>query len=203
MEAHSTDTKDLISDLNSLTKTKNKLPEHVQSFLKRIQKEFHVVFYYFGSIQRDDYLLGLSDIDIDVFPKNKSAKDFAIHLANYLHLPVLKIKKIQWQIPINNQIITGYKFKYTFHENLKIEFSVYPESSKLFVLYHHAQKLILPFWISWLLILLKILFYKYNLISSDFFFSTKRFLMSSAIGIPPDLFRITKFSSSNEFLHDS
>ena len=46
---------------------KNKLPEDVNIFLKQLSDYINTPLYFYGSIQRDDYFPGYSDIDVDFY----------------------------------------------------------------------------------------------------------------------------------------
>lgn len=192
----------VFSSFHVLTKTKNEIPIHLQEFLHKMEKEMGLQFYYFGSIQREDYIPGLSDIDIDVFAKRQSPKNVVMAIANRLHISFQKIKKIEWTIPLTGKRVSGYKIKYRFHNAWPIEFSIYSFVDQPYVLYHHAEKLWVPFWVGWILIVLKYLFYKYHILPSSFFYESKRWVMSYGMGIAPDEFLIHKYASIQEFLDD-
>ena len=50
--------------------TKNKLPEDVQLFLNNLKQYLDKPIYFYGSIQRPDYMSG-SDLDVDIFTDNE------------------------------------------------------------------------------------------------------------------------------------
>ena len=53
--------------------TKQKLPENVTIFFKNLSNLLETKLLYFGSVQREDYFPGNSDIDVDIFTENVSS----------------------------------------------------------------------------------------------------------------------------------
>ena len=51
--------------------TKNELPKNAKDFFYKLSDYLDTKFYYFGSVQRTDYVAGKSDIDIDIFTENE------------------------------------------------------------------------------------------------------------------------------------
>ena len=81
--------------------------------------------------------------------------------------------------PINSSLIFGYKTTYLDKVNgIKFEISIYNEKYKNIVLYDHNNGRFLPFYITSVLYIIKILFYNLNLISKKFYKRCKRFLMN-------------------------
>ena len=79
----------------------------------------------------------------------------------------------------NNRIVHGYKVKYNDEtNNFSTEILIFNESYKNDVLYEHNSKIILPFYISYLLIFLKYTYYNLHLITSNFYINSKRKLLN-------------------------
>jgi hypothetical protein len=94
-----------------------------------------------------------------------------------------------WRLNHNNKIVYGYKVMYKNEIlNLICEISIYSEKFKNDVLYEHNLKLNLPFYASWILILLKFLYYQLGLLNKDIFIYLKKKTMSLGIGLPNDDF---------------
>jgi hypothetical protein len=68
------------------------------------------------------------------------------------------------------------------------EFSIYNEKFKQTILDEHLQKTKLPFYVSWMLIVLKFLYYKLKLIDKTTFSYYKKKIMGFMIGLPDDQF---------------
>ena len=64
--------------------TKNVLPENVKFFFNNLSDVLDTKLLFFGSVQRDDYFPGKSDIDVAIFTDN--VKSTISKLQHYLHL---------------------------------------------------------------------------------------------------------------------
>jgi hypothetical protein len=155
--------------------TKNKLTHEQEDFFHRLKNYIEEPIYFYGSVQRSDYLPGKSDLDIDIFSDNEETTIYK--LCNFLNLKKTDFKKSVYKI--DNKIIKGYKVKYKDQNiKLKAEISIYNEKYKEIILKEHSQNLEVPFYISILLMILKLLYYKLNLISKETLKRVKRFLMN-------------------------
>ena len=76
-----------------------------------------------------------------------------------------------------NIVIPGYKSKYIDEShNLTIEISVYNEKYKKDILHEHNSKMNMPFYITFVLILLKILHYSLGLLPIYYYSMFKKLL---------------------------
>ena len=156
--------------------TKNKIPQHTNNFLNNLSEYLQTQFYFFGSVQRYDYFPNHSDIDVDIFTNNENS--IVNKLSNYLQIDKKEIKKIIWKIPGNNKIIYGYKYYYKNEDlNIMVEISIYNEKYKHAVLESHGYKSNLPLHIIILLYLLKLLYYKLNIIDRRTYFNCKKYIL--------------------------
>jgi hypothetical protein len=155
--------------------TKNKFTYNQKVFFDNLKIYIDKPIYFYGSIQRSDYLPGKSDVDIDIFTENETTTIYA--LCNYLNLNKSDFRKSVYKI--KDKIINGYKTKYVDEKNdINIELSIYNEKYKEIMLHEHSRNLILPFHLSFVLIILKILYYNLHFISKSFFKRCKQFLMN-------------------------
>ena len=53
--------------------TKNQLTPYESNFFNKLKIYLDTPLYFYGSIQRDDYKSGYSDIDIDIFTENMNS----------------------------------------------------------------------------------------------------------------------------------
>ena len=134
--------------------TKNKLPEDVQLFLNNLKQYLDKPIYFYGSIQRPDYMSG-SDLDVDIFTDNEIST--IEKLSHYLDIPNYKFKKTISKYNNDHTVIYGHKIMYISKElSLPIEFSIYNEKYKTHVLNEHNSKVNLPFYITvFLIVILK------------------------------------------------
>jgi tRNA nucleotidyltransferase (CCA-adding enzyme) len=52
--------------------TKNKLPENINLFFEKLKNYLDAELYFYGSVQRNDYFHGSSDIDVDIFTHDEN-----------------------------------------------------------------------------------------------------------------------------------
>ena len=168
-----------------MEQTKNKLPNDVTIFLNNLKHYVNEPIYYYGSIQRVDYYFG-SDIDVDIFSNN--VDDLIIKLSHYLKVSKKKFKKVVQHLHTSNKTIFGYKVFYDKNISTPIEISIYSEIDKNTILGEHKLKLNIPFYISWLLIILKFFYYTLHIISDDYYKYYKKELLSTYIGLPQNTF---------------
>ena len=87
--------------------TKNKLSQQESIFFEKLRNYLDTPLYFYGSIQRDDYLPQHSDIDVNIFSNDE--KDIIIKLQNFLNVDRNNFKKTLLKMNNTNIIIPGYK----------------------------------------------------------------------------------------------
>jgi tRNA nucleotidyltransferase (CCA-adding enzyme) len=157
------------------TTTKHKLSLDEQKLFNGLSNYLDVDFYYYGSIQRDDYIPGKSDIDVAIFTPNE--KSILIKMQHYLNVDKDEFKRVLWKIKKNNIVTYGYKLKYE-KDNMQIEFAIYNEKSKEDIKEFLDTDINIPFYIGLLLYILKFLYYQLNIISLPSYSYFKRKLFS-------------------------
>jgi len=154
--------------------TKNKLSINEEIFFNSLKNYINKPIYFYGSIQRDDYLPQKSDIDIDIFTDNI---DSTLHLLqNFLNLQKSDFKKSLYKMDKTNTVIPGYKTKYVDPEGLNVEISLYDEKYKTEILREHQSKFNLPFYITVVLLFFKLLYYNLNIIPLSWYSKWKKFV---------------------------
>jgi hypothetical protein len=149
--------------------TKNPLTYEQRQFFSTVAPYIGLPFYYFGSIQRSDYIPGISDIDVDIF--SPQPEKIARRLAYMLQGPYVSLKRVWWKMedPFGGDPteIKGYKVKYkrpviegATREQLKVEFSIYDENVKHLVLKKHREQMFVSPYVSTLLLFMKWAFRK-------------------------------------------
>ena len=155
--------------------TKNKLSAYEKEFFYKMRSYIDKPIYFYGSIQRDDYFPQLSDIDIDIFSDNEFST--LTMLQNYLNLSKNEFKKSIYKMNTTNTVIPGYKTKYFDTINkLTIEISVYNDKYKDDILEEHLSKFNLPFYIIFILVILKILHYNLGMLPIVYYSKFKKLL---------------------------
>ena len=181
--------------------TKNKLPNYVNQYFNnlKIYLDGDTILYY-GSVQRNDYFHGESDIDVAIFCDNEQST--INKLLNYIRKPKYKVKKIVWQLSTTNKFVYGNKVSYTYinnnnpNETIRIEFAIYNNKFKKDITSIHKRKFILPWYISLYLYILKFIFYRLQILSLDSYKNLKNYALSKGIGMPKELFLVLDNNNS-------
>jgi hypothetical protein len=156
--------------------TKNKLSPYERDFFNKLSNYLDTKLYFYGSIQRDDYKPGYSDIDVDIFTDNVNST--ISKMQNLLNVSKQDFKKFVSK-PLKKQgIIHGYKLKYKEPENnFKTELSVYDIKYKDDILYEHGRKQNLPFIVSMMLIIIKFLYFNICIIPKNIYLDLKNYIV--------------------------
>jgi predicted nucleotidyltransferase len=161
--------------------TINKMPDYVENFYRRLNNYLGTNVYFYGSVQRADYFPEDSDIDVAIFTDNMSS--MLNKISNFLKKQKHDFKRFVIKPVNSNKIATGYKMMYIEPEhNFKTEFSVYDEKYKSYILDEYYIKNNLPLYSVFLLHILKIIYYKLNIISHDLFAYLKGFIINNLTG---------------------
>lgn len=161
----------------------HKLTTYEIIFFNNLSRYIDTYIYFYGSIRRGDYLQGYSDIDIAIFTDNESST--ITKILTFLSLQKSKVKKIIYNPDKSNKshvLIKGYKLMYkNFEKGLVVEISVYNNKYKEYVLYENASKIELPIYIICILSIVKILYYRLNLISEKTYKQYKRSILNVVV----------------------
>ena len=166
-----------------MEKPKNKLTDKQEKFLDGLREYIDLPLFYYGSVMRDDYVPGKSDIDIDIFTDNEDST--ISKLQHYLNKSRKDCKKIIWNSNLSKKIINGYKIKYK-SSFIKTELSIYNNKYKDYVLAGHRYKMVLPDYAYCILNFLKFLYYRCNIISKSLFIYIKNKVLTEGIGVKQD-----------------
>jgi len=139
--------------------THNKISPYAKKFFDRLSQYLDTKLYFYGSVQRNDYFPNSSDIDVDIFTDNESST--ILQMQNFLKVPRTDFKRIVYRLHRTNELVSGYKIKYkSLKNNFEVEFSIYNERYKTQVLKEHNFKTVLPWYVAYLLYILKFVYYK-------------------------------------------
>lgn len=163
--------------------TKNKLTHEQSNFFNELSNYLDTKLFYYGSVQRPDYIPGKSDIDVDIFTDNESST--ISKLQHFLHIDKKKFKRVLWKMRQNKKLTTGHKINYN-NSFLKAEFAIYNEKYKPYILEEHNSKSSLPFYSTWLLNLLKILHYQVGILPNSYYTFLKRKVLNYSVGVITD-----------------
>jgi hypothetical protein len=169
--------------------TKNKMPENVKIFFNDLSKYLGTKLLFYGSIQRNDYFPGSSDIDVDVFTDNIGST--ITRMQHFLHVKKSSFKKIIWRLSHNGEMVYGRKIMYKNPDlNISVEFSIYDNKNKKGVLEQHLKKTVIPFYATILLFIIKKLYYDLHIISPASYRYLKMKILSFCIGLPDEQFLV-------------
>ena len=163
--------------------TRNTLTSEQKKILDGLSDYLDTKLFYYGSIQRPDYISGKSDIDIDIFTDNESST--ITKLSHYLHIDKKTFKKVLWKVRNHSKVVNGYKVKYE-SDFLHAEFSIYSDQYKAYVLEEHNSKVYFPFYFTWILNFLKFLYYELNILPTAYFSYFKNKTINFAVGLAND-----------------
>lgn len=153
------------------TTTKNKLTYEEQKLVDGLSEYLDTELYYYGSIQRNDYVAGKSDIDVAIFTDNE--KSVMLKLQNYLHVDKSNFRKVLWKLKQNDNITYGYKLKYE-TKTMHFEFAIYNIKSKKDVIAFQDTTILIPFYVTWILQILKLLYYQLKILPYNWYMDLKR-----------------------------
>lgn len=161
----------------SMERSYNKLTEEQEDFFRNLSTFIGEKIYFYGSIQRIDYIQGKSDIDIDIFTNDTS--NLIQKICTFIDSEKHQFKKTI--LNINGKVIYGFKTFYTNQiDNIKAEISVFNQSYKDVVLKDRLEVIYLPLYKVIFLYIVKILYYHFSIISIDIYRQMKRLIMNSS-----------------------
>ena len=155
--------------------TKNKIPNDIQKMIDKFKKYIDTKIYYYGSIQRADYFVGKSDIDILIFTDNV---DSMIHkTSHYFHIKKKKFRKMVWYY--RKKLIEGTKIIYYSNQpEFRLEISIYDEKYKKYVLEDKTSPNNISFLLSAILLILKCMYYNLGILPNSFYTYYKKIIFN-------------------------
>lgn len=142
---------------------KNKLTQAEIIFFQNIQNLLDTNLYFYGSIQRYDYLSPYSDIDVDIFTNDE--KGTIIKLQNFLNVNKNNFKKTLCIMNDSKSIIYGYKLKYNDKDKqINVEFSIFNEKYKNEVIESQKKQMSISYFRCMCILFIKILHYELNIL---------------------------------------
>lgn len=176
----------------------NKLPPYAYQFFNKLSNYLDLKLYFYGSVQRKDYFPYESDIDVAIFTDNVYSTITKMQI--FLNRPKNKFKKVVWRLNTNTKkLVTGHKVTYKEPENnLITEFSIYDEKYKEDILMEYSRKTELPFYATYLLIFVKYLFYKLQIMPYKYYNALKNYILSHMIGIKDSEFVVVDLKEEDD-----
>ena len=160
-----------------MNKIRNDFNPDLKNFFINLQNYLDTELYFYGSVNRSDYIHNKSDIDIAIFTDNEYS--VMTKLQHYLHVKRDAFDKIVWKI--EGTIVYGYKIKCDKYTDSKCEISIYNNDFKEIILKDISKGISIPLHIEILLCILKTLYYTFPILSSNTYSLYKRFIFNTII----------------------
>jgi hypothetical protein len=161
-----------------MNKIRSDFPTNIKNFFINLQNYVDEDLYFYGSVNRPDYVHGKSDIDIAIFTDNEYS--LMTKLQHFLHVKQNAFDKVVWKL--QGKMIYGYKIKCAEHTDIssvdKCEIVVYNNDFKDTLLADMKTYNTLPIHIGILLFILKTLYYTFPIISSKTYSEYKRLVFN-------------------------
>jgi len=176
--------------MDDIEKTKNKLPNNIKQFFYKLSNYLDTNLFFYGSVQRYDYLPDDSDIDIAIFTENEYST--MVKMQHFLHVERKDFKKFVL-MEDNEEAVDGYKVKYKNEDlNLNAEFSIYNNKYEEIRKNKLSRHIDMPFYVAIALYILKILYYKLNIISNKTYNNYKNIVIHGGMGENKPVFILLK-----------
>jgi len=150
------------------------LPKDVKEFFKRLENYLDTDLYFYGSVNRPDYVHNKSDIDIAIFTDNEYST--IAKLQHFLHVKRNAFDKIIWKL--DGKMVYGYKIKCEKYIDIKCEIAIYNNDFKDILIKEISQYNSVPTHVAFLLFILKTLYYTFPIISQQTYASYKRYIFN-------------------------
>jgi predicted nucleotidyltransferase len=149
-------------------------PKDVKDFFKRLENYLDTDLYFYGSVNRSDYVHNKSDIDIAIFTDNEYST--ISKLQHFLHVKRNAFDKVIWKL--DGKMIYGYKIKCEKYMDIKCEIAIYNNDFKNILIKEISQYNSVPPHIAILLFILKTMYYTFPIISQETYSSYKRYIFN-------------------------
>ena len=157
-----------------MNKIRDDFPSELKHFFIELKNYMDTELYFYGSVNRPDYVHGQSDIDVAIFTDNEYST--ITKLQHFLHVKRNSFDKVVWRL--EGHIIYGYKIKCDKFINSKCEIAIYNNDFKDILLKDMTRYNVVPFHIAVLLFILKTLHYTFPILSSKTYSAYKRLVFN-------------------------
>jgi predicted nucleotidyltransferase len=157
-----------------MNEIRSDFPFALKKFFWDLKAYLDTELYFYGSVQRSDYIHNKSDIDVAIFTDNEYST--MAKLQHFLHVPRSAFDKVVWKL--EGEMVYGYKIKCKQHLT---EIAVYNNEFKDRILAESSVNAAVPFHIAAMLFIWKHLYYTLSLISKTQYSSGKRFLFDTLL----------------------
>jgi predicted nucleotidyltransferase len=157
-----------------MNKIRDDFPPDIKQFFVSLQNYLDTDLYFYGSVNRSDYVHGKSDIDVAIFTDNEYST--MAKLQHFLHVKRNAFDKIVWKL--EGKMIYGYKIKCDKYINSKCEIAIYNNDFKEYLLNEITKYDKVPFHVAIMLFILKTFYYTFPILSLQTYMTWKRFIFN-------------------------
>lgn len=157
-----------------MNKIRNDFPPDLKKFFYDLHNYLDEDLYFYGSVNRSDYVHGKSDIDVAIFTDNEYS--LMAKLQHFLHVKREAFDKIVWKL--DGIMIYGYKIKCDKYTKSKCEIAIYNNDFKKILLAEMKTYDTIPLHIAILLYIIKGLYYTLPILSYNTYSSYKRYIFN-------------------------
>lgn len=152
----------------------SRLTPKEKHFFTTLSSYIQKPLFFFGSVQRFDYLKGMSDIDVAIFTDNIPSTLTKLQLLLNYTKP---IGKFIYKNNLSPTVIYGNKLMYKTPDNdIVAEISIYNKKDKNAVIQDQLSKINIPIFVSVLLLIVKYIHYLKMIPYNDYKYYKKRIL---------------------------
>jgi len=157
-----------------MNKIRDDFPQDIKKFFIDLHNYVEEDLYFYGSVNRRDYVHGKSDIDVAIFTDNEYS--MMSKLQHFLHVKREAFDKIVWKL--DGKMIYGYKIKCDKYTNSKCEIAIYNNDFKNILLPEMEKYNTIPFYIAILLFIIKTLYYTFPILNYKTYSTYKRYIFN-------------------------
>lgn len=161
------------------TNIRQDLPRFIKDFFYNLKNYLDTDLYFYGSINRSDYIHGKSDIDLAIFTDNEYS--IINQLQHFLHASKSEFRKVIWKL--EGEMIYGFKIKCdpNLLNGAECEIAIYNNDFKDLLLFEFQRNDNVPLLLFIMLYILKIFYYKIPIMSKKTYANCKKYLFNKVM----------------------
>jgi hypothetical protein len=158
------------------TNIREDLPRNIKDFFYNLKNYLDTELYFYGSINRSDYIHGKSDIDLAIFTDNEYS--IINRLQHFLHAQKSDFKKVIWKL--EGHMIYGFKIKCdpNLLDGAECEIAIYNNDFKDILKYEFQRNDNVPIFLFIILYILKFFHYTIPIIPKNIYVKIKRIMFN-------------------------
>lgn len=164
---------------------KNKISASASHLFQTLESQLNETLYFYGSVARNDYVSGKSDIDVAIFTDNEHS--VISQLQGILHISKKEINKVVYKL--NDYVMYGYKVQIKKPNTENIEIAIYNNHYKDILIEEFNKPIVAgSFLIHFLLQVLKLFYYTIPVLPQQVYIWAKRIVLNDMMGKKASVF---------------